>query len=77
MKLAMLLAGAALVSAPAIAQAATEFYVVHDATAKKCMVVDKKPTVTTTMTIAGDGTVYKTRTEAETAMKAMKICTAT
>jgi hypothetical protein len=51
----------------------TEFYVVQDASTKKCTIVDKKPTVTTT-TVVGDG-VYKTRTEAESAMKTVKICT--
>jgi len=35
-------------------------------------VVDKKPTTPTTITIVGD-TVYKTRSEAETAVK--KVCT--
>jgi hypothetical protein len=46
---------------------------VQDASTKKCTIVDKKPTVTTT-TVVGDG-VYKTRTEAETAMKTVKVCT--
>jgi hypothetical protein len=56
------------------AQAQTaEFYVVQDTATKKCTIVDKKPTVTTT-TVVGDG-VYKTRTEAETAMKTVKVCT--
>ena len=56
------------------AQAQTaEFYIVQDASTKKCTIVDKKPTVTTT-TVVGDG-VYKTRTEAETAMKTVKVCT--
>ncbi|GIK79765.1 MAG: hypothetical protein M5U33_12575 [Pseudorhodoplanes sp.] len=50
----------------------TQFYVVQDTTTKKCTVVDKKPTTTTTV-VVGDG-VYKTRTEAETGMKSVKIC---
>jgi hypothetical protein len=49
------------------------FYVVRDATTKKCTIVDQKPTTTTT-TVVGDG-VYKTRTEAETSMKSVKVCT--
>jgi hypothetical protein len=52
---------------------AAEFYVVRDATTKKCTVVDTKPTTTTT-TIVDNGT-FKTRTEAETSMKTMKVCT--
>jgi hypothetical protein len=51
----------------------SEFYVVRDATTKKCTVVDKKPTTTTT-TVVDNGT-FKTRTEAESGMKTMKVCT--
>jgi hypothetical protein len=51
----------------------SEFYVVRDATTKKCTIVDKKPTTTTT-TVVDNGT-FKTRTEAETGMKTMKVCT--
>ena len=50
----------------------TEFYVVRDATTKKCTIVDTKPTTTTT-TIVDNGT-FKTRTEAETGMKSIKVC---
>ena len=52
---------------------AAEFYVVRDATTKKCTIVDTKPTTTTT-TVVDNGT-FKTRTEAETGMKTMKVCT--
>jgi hypothetical protein len=60
----------------ALAQTAvvsSEYYVVRDATTKKCTIVDKKPTSTTT-TIVDNGT-YKTKTEAETGMKTTKVCT--
>lgn len=50
----------------------TGFYVVRDATTKKCTIVDTKPTTTTT-TIVDNGT-FKTRTEAETGMKSIKVC---
>lgn len=73
MKKLMLAACAASFAFAAQAQTATEFYVVQDTSTKKCTIVDKKPTVTTT-TVVGDG-VYKTRTEAETAMKTVKVCT--
>jgi hypothetical protein len=59
--------------AAAHAQTTTEFYVVQDSSTKKCTIVDKKPTTTTTV-VVGDG-VFKTRTEAETAMKTVKVCT--
>ena len=52
---------------------AAEFYVVRDATTKKCTVVDTKPT-TTTVTVVDNG-IFKTKTEAETGMKTMKVCT--
>lgn len=52
---------------------AAEFYVVRDTTTKKCTVVETKPT-TSTVTIVDNGT-FKTRTEAETGMKTMKVCT--
>ena len=55
------------------AASAAEFYIVRDATIKKCTVVDTKPTTTTT-TVVGDG-VYKTKTEAESAVKTTKVCT--
>jgi hypothetical protein len=71
----ILMIGALAFAATAIAEAANaaEFYVVRDATTKKCTIVDTKPTTTTT-TIVDNGT-FKTRTEAETGMKTMKVCT--
>ena len=62
-------------SAITFAQAASaaEFYVVRDTATKKCTIVETKPTMTTT-TIVDNG-VFKTRTEAETGMKTMKVCT--
>lgn len=72
MKTKLILAAALVVSfaAPSFAD---EFYVVRDATTKKCTIVDKKPTVTTT-TVVGNS-VYKTRSEAESGMKTVKVCT--
>jgi hypothetical protein len=64
----LLAAGCALaVLSPA--WAAEEFYIVRGPD-KKCTVVAEKPTTTTT-TVVGN-TVYKTRSEAETAIK--KVC---
>ena len=51
----------------------TEYYVVQDAATKKCTVVDKKPTTTTTVMVGPAG--FKTKTEAETGMKTVKVCT--
>ena len=71
-----LIAGAvaafAVTSAFAQTTVSSEFYVVRDASTKKCTIVDKKPTVTTTIV---DNGIFKTRAEAETGMKTMKVCT--
>ena len=56
------------------ALAADEFYVVQDVKTKKCTVVDKKPMESTTTVVSPSGTVYKTRSEAETGMKSVKVC---
>jgi uncharacterized protein with FMN-binding domain len=72
-KLLISAAVAAFAVTSAFAQPAAGFYVVRDATTKKCTIVDQKPTTTTT-TVVGDG-VYKTKTEAETGMKSIKVCT--
>jgi len=67
----------ALAATSAFAQTtvSSSFYVVLDATTKKCFIVDQKPT-NTTIAVVDNGT-FKTRTEAETAMKTMKVCTET
>ena len=54
--------------------AADEFYVVQDAKTKRCTIVDKKPTESTTTVVSPSGTIYKTRTEAEAGMKTVKVC---
>jgi hypothetical protein len=57
---------------PAIAQAT--FYVVQDTKTKRCQVVKERPT-TKTMVIVGDtGKVYATETEAQSAMRTIKVC---
>jgi len=63
--------------APAFAQTVTtdEYYVVRDPATKKCTVVSQKPAASSTTTIVGDGVVYKSRTEADAAMKKVTVCT--
>ena len=64
---------ATAIAAPAFAQTmTTEYYVVQDATTKRCTIVDKKPTTTTTVQVGP--MAFKTRTEAETGMKTIKVC---
>lgn len=67
-----LLAATLLIAFVSPALAADEFYVVQDVKTKKCTIVDKKPTTTET-TVVGNG-MYKTRVEAETGMKSVKVC---
>jgi hypothetical protein len=66
----ILAACAAIVATPALAQ---EFYVVQDTTTKKCTIVEQKP-ATQTMVVVGDGKVFKSRTEAEAAVKTITVC---
>ena len=67
-----LIAAAALVSAFAIpAFAADTFYLVQDTGTKKCSIVEVQPTMTTMKVV---GTVHKTKSDAEAAMKANKDC---
>ncbi len=71
----LLIVSTLALAATAFAQTASaaEFYVVRDSATKKCTIVDTKPTTTTT-TVVDNGT-FKTKTEAETGMKTMKVCT--
>ncbi|MDN4987885.1 hypothetical protein KUL72_26535 [Bradyrhizobium arachidis] len=55
--------------------AADEFYVVQDVKTRKCTVVDKKPTDTSMTVVSPSGMIYKSRTEAESGMKTVKVCT--
>ena len=70
------LCAAALASAiavPAFAQSTvTEYYVVQDASTKRCTIVDKKPTTTTVVQVCP--VAFKTRAEAESGMKTIKVC---
>jgi hypothetical protein len=62
---------AALVTLPALAQT-TEYYVVQDATTKKCTIVEQKPTTTSVVQVGP--LAFKSRTEAEAGMKTIKVC---
>ena len=53
---------------------AAEFYILRDLTTQKCSVVDKRPvTAVRTITLASDA-IYKSRGDAESAMRAIKVC---
>jgi hypothetical protein len=73
MKLQTLVVAAALtaIAVPAFAQS---FYVVQDVKTKKCTITETRPTSSEVTVVNGD-TVYKTKAEAETGMKTIKVCT--
>ncbi|MGY4312457.1 hypothetical protein ACVWW1_001760 [Bradyrhizobium sp. JR3.5] len=75
MNVKTIVAAALLAAFVTPAFAADEFYVVQDVKTKKCTVVDQKPVDTTTTVVSPSGTIYKTRSEAETGMKTVKVCT--
>lgn len=75
MKAKFLIAAIVAASFVAPAFAADEFYIVQDTATKKCTIVEKKPTETNMTIVSPSGTVYKSRTEAETEMKTVKVCT--
>jgi hypothetical protein len=68
-KLFVAAVGVATFVTPALA----DFYIVQDSGTKRCSIVEQKPT-TTTSVIVGNGKVYTSRTEAEGAMKTVKVC---
>jgi len=51
-----------------------DFYIVQDQSTKRCTITESRPTTTTTKVVGPDGTVYKSREEASTAMKTVKVC---
>lgn len=67
---------AASLTLPSVAAFAQDaYYIMQDVKTKKCTIVDKKPVATEGTVVGPDGVVYKTRTEAESAMKTVKVCT--
>ncbi len=65
---------AALVLPSVAAFAQDTYYIVQDMKTKKCTVVDKKPLATEATLVGPDGAIYKTKIEAEGAMKTVKVC---
>ena len=76
MKINIALVGAFLVgfALPAAAQTTTSYYVVQDVKTKKCEIVDQKPVSKEMTVVGGDGVIYHSRTEAESALKTVKVC---
>jgi uncharacterized protein YhfF len=57
---------------PAAAQAT--FYVVQDTKTKRCSVVKERPTSTTMVVVGDSGKVYTTESEAQAAVRTIKVC---
>jgi hypothetical protein len=61
-------------ASPALA----DYYIVQNSKTHKCSVAKSKPSEKSkTLTLVGDGTAYKTKSEATTAMETMDTCKAT
>ena len=75
MKLRIVTAAVMVAAFSLPAFAADEFYIVQDVKTKKCTIVDKKPTDTSMTVVSPSSTIYKSRTEAESGMKTVKVCT--
>jgi hypothetical protein len=71
MRIKLLVAAAGLVAFATPSRAA-EFYIVQDGTTKRCTIVEQRPTTQTTTVVGGK--TYTTRSEAEGAMKTVKVC---
>jgi hypothetical protein len=73
-KLLIASAAAAAIAAPAFAQTTVteEYYVVQDPATKRCTIVNQKPTTTNVVQVGP--MAFKTRTEAESGMKTIKVC---
>ncbi len=72
MKARLLIAGLVL-GAMTLPALSAQFYIVENQKTHKCTVVTKKPAKKTTVTVVGD-TVYKTKTEAQDAIKTVQGC---
>jgi hypothetical protein len=57
-----------------VTPALADYYIVQDTGTRRCTIVEQRPTVTTQKIVGPDGVVYRTREEATTAMKTVKIC---
>lgn len=54
--------------------AAQSFYIVQDTKTKQCTVVKERPTTQTMVIVGNSGKVYTTETEAQTAIRTIKVC---
>jgi hypothetical protein len=62
------------ITGSAFPQTTAEYYLVQDVTSRTCTVVDKKPEPTATNVVQVGPDAFKSRSEAEAAMKTIKAC---
>ena len=68
--LSVMIAGVAL----SAAAKADSYYVVQDLKTKKCTVTTRRPEASVATMVGPNGVVYRTRTEAEGALRTVKVC---
>jgi sporulation protein YlmC with PRC-barrel domain len=68
------LAGAVFVVAATATPALADYWVVQDTASKRCQIVEQKPTGPTRIIVGGENQVYRSRTEAEAALKSERPC---
>ncbi|MFZ2005519.1 MAG: hypothetical protein WB697_00970 [Stellaceae bacterium] len=73
MKMQIALAGAMLVATALPALADSSYFIVSGPD-HHCRIVDQRPTEKSMTVVNPDGSTYTTRTEAEGAMKTIKVC---
>lgn len=75
MRLTLAMAAAALIASalPAAAQS-TEYWVVQNMHTRHCEIVSQRPEGTEMTVVGGNGVIYHTQSEAEDAMKTVKVC---
>jgi hypothetical protein len=73
MKIKILLTSALLVGTALPAFAQSSYFIVQGPN-KHCSIVDQRPVTHETTVVGPNGVMYKTRTEAESAMKTVTVC---
>lgn len=74
MKAKLIVAGLLVVGYVLPAAAQTTYYIVRNPATRHCEIVDQRPASHDVTVVNPDGSIYKTRMEAEGAMKTVKVC---
>ena len=74
MKLTTALMAGAIVAGFVLPATAQDYYVVQSSKSKTCTITQQRPTGSEMTVVEPNGATYTTRTEAENAMKTIKVC---